>query len=117
MQGLHDLISERFGVRVREREQGDDPALDTNDTIVLRADSTRLSFIVVNTGAEDALMRFKGVPSAAVNIPIAKNGGTMTMIFDEDFVLVGQELHGLVAANTTTLHIVEMLIDPKGDLE
>ena len=112
MTTLHQLIDERFGIRTREVENADDVALDTNDTIVLRADGRRVAFIIINTGATQALMRVNGVPSATINIPIAPNGGALSMIFDEDFHLVGRELHGLVVAGTTTLHTLEVRIEP-----
>jgi len=112
MTTLHELIDREFGIRTREREDTPDVSLDVNDTIVIRADSSRVGFIIVNTGAEIALMRFNRTPSAAVNIPIAADGGTLNMTYKEDYHLVGRELHGLVAANTTTLHVLEVLIEP-----
>lgn len=112
MTTLHELIDQRFGVRTREVENSADVSLDTNDTIVLRSDGRRIAFIIINTGAVQALMRFNGVPSATINIPVAPNGGALTMVFDEDFHLTGRELHGLVASGTTTLHTLEVLVEP-----
>jgi len=114
MTTLHDIISERFGVRTRERFDTPDVSLNTNDTIVLRADSGRVAYIIVNTGATQALVRYNNAPTSTVFMPIAPNGGTMVSKVDDDFHLVGRELHGLVSAGTTTLHVVEVLIEAQG---
>ena len=113
MPTLRDLIDEEFGVNTVEREQGNDPSLDTDDAIVLRADSQRVGYIIVNTGSVQALMRYNSAPTATIFMPIAPNGGTMVSKWRDDLHLLGRELHGLVTAGTTTLHIVEIIIEPE----
>ncbi len=116
-QTLDDLISQELGVRTRPRFDTPDVSLSTADTIVLRLDNGRVGYIIVNTGSTQALMRYRTTPTTTVHMPLAPNGGTMVSLWKNDLHLVGLELHGLVAAGTTTLHVVEILIEPSGEGE
>lgn len=107
MLSLHEFISERFGVRVRERENAETEAMTTTSALVLRADSSRLAATVINLGQSDVFLRPRRPPSATVGIRLGPNGGSITLMAEEDFALVGVDWFGATAVGTSTLYVLE----------
>lgn len=112
MVSLHGLVDKQFGVRTRAAENRGIIAITTTPAIVLRNDSARLAFTIINLGQSDVFIRPNTDPSATVGIRIGPNGGTASFQFDEDYNSVGLEWRAVTAAGTSTLYTLEILIEP-----
>lgn len=112
MVSLHSIINERFGVRTRQAENRETVAMTTTAAIILRNDSSRLAVLIINLGPNEVLIRPNGLPSATVGMLAGPNGGSITLTVEEDFNLVGLEFQGIAAAGTSTLYILETVIEP-----
>lgn len=116
MLSLQEFISERLGVRVRERENAENEAMTTAAALVLRADSSRLAASVINLGQSDVFLRPRRAPSATVGIRLGPNGGSMTLMAEEDFSLVGLDWFGATALGTSTLYVLEEIMIPEASV-
>lgn len=112
MVSLHGLINQRFGVRTRHKENDSTTAMTTAEARVLRNDSARLAATIINLGQVDVFVRPNTGPSATVGIRIGPNGGSMALIWDEDFNMVGLEWFGVTDAGVSTLYISEVVVEP-----
>ena len=86
-----------------------DVVLTTTAVEVLRNDPERVGWLISNTGTEEGLFAFNINVTAAASIHVPQLGGTFKANVREDFTLPVVSLYGAVAANTTTLHIVEIV--------
>ena len=112
MTSLHSIITERFGVKTRQAENRETVAMTTTSALILRSDSGRLAALIINLGANEVFIRPNGVPSSTVGILVGPNGGSFSMVVEEDFNLVGLEFQGITPAGTSTLYILETVIEP-----
>ena len=115
-ESLYSLIDNTFGVSTRAAENREDTSTSTTSSIVLRNDATRLAATIVNLGSNDVYVRPDGVASATAGVIIAKNGGSLSLIFRDDFSLVGKEWQGATGSSTSTLYISEVLVEPDVNL-
>ena len=76
---------------------------------ILRNDPERVGYLISCTGATEAQIAFNINVTAAASIRIAGAGGTFSANVREDFMLPTVSVYGIVAAGTTTLHIVEIV--------
>lgn len=117
MPSLHELIDLEHGVRTREREGGEDTTITSSASLILRNDSSRLAFIVINLGDSEVFIRPDRAPSATVGMRIGPNGGSLSMLWREDFSLVGKEFWAVAPVASATIYILEILIEPGSALE
>lgn len=114
MVSLHELIDKEFGVRTRSAPNREATVMTTTSQLVLRNDSSRLAALIINLGGVAVFIRPSGRPSATVGIRISPNGGFFSVLWNEDFALVGEEWNGVSATVTSTLFVLETLIEPGG---
>ena len=115
-ESLYSLIDNTFGVSTRAAENREDTSMSTTSSIVLRNDATRLAATIVNLGSNDVYVRPDGPASSSAGVIIAKNGGSLSLIFRDDFSLVGKEWQGATGSSTSTLYISEVLVEPDVNL-
>lgn len=72
---------------------------------VLRNDPERLMWLIVNTGSVIARVSWATAAGVANTIPIAADGGSLSVNVREDFVLPTHSLQASVGVGTTTLRI------------
>lgn len=86
-----------------------DVTLTTTAQEVLRNDPERVGYLISVTGATEALFAFNINVTVAASIRVPGSGGTYSANVREDFMLPTVSLYGVVAAGTTTLHIIEIV--------
>lgn len=111
---LHELIDERFGLRTRGVPNPDNVQMSTAVGLVLRNNSSRLGVIIVNLGTNSVFITPDNAPSTSRGILIQPNGGAASLIWDEDFNLVGLEWFGVTDAGTADLFVLETHVEPGG---
>ncbi len=112
MPSLHELINERFGVRTRSNDNPVTTAMTTTSQLIARNDSSRLALSIVNLGQQVVNVRNKDAPSATLGFAVGPNGGSLTLVWDEDFNMVGHDWFGLTPSGTSTLFVQEVLVEP-----
>lgn len=114
MVSLHTLIDERFGVRTRGVANPDNVQQSTTVGLVLRNNSVRLAATIVNLGTNPVFIVPDNAPSTTRGIRVAPSGGTVTLLWDEDFNMVGMEWTGVTDVGTSDLFVLEVHIEPGG---
>jgi len=78
-------------------------------TQLLRNDPERVGWVITNTGSTRVNIGFrKSVPSAQT-LPLQADGGGVSANVREDFVLPTFSVFGIVAAGTSTVHVIEIV--------
>lgn len=112
MVSLHQLIDDRFGVRTRGVPNSDNVQQSTTPGLILRNNSSRLAATIVNLGTNPVFMVPEGAPSTTRGIRIGPSGGSVTLLWDEDFNLVGMEWNGVTDVGTSDLFVLEVHVEP-----
>jgi len=104
---IHDLLAERFGVRTRvviDPESNTD--VGTTAERLLRADPSRLAFLLQNLDTVDSLyVTPDSAPSSTRGILVPPQG-SITVALDEDFALPAEEWFGVADAAATPIFIM-----------
>ena len=109
MGALSEYVKRKFGVATRAIQ---DPVTVlcpfAASATILRNNPDRLGFIVVNLGATAMYVAWDSTVSATHGIYISPNGGTFSMLADEDGELVGWELYGTAITSDNDIFTVEV---------
>lgn len=103
---VEELIAARVGGQFTAQDRS--VTVGVAATRVLGNDAERVSYLVVNTGAVEALLGFDEELAAATTIPLAADGGSLSVWWEEDFVLPTYALNARVGAGSTTLLVIEL---------
>lgn len=102
---LADAIEREFGFRIRAEFPPQPNALvAATPEEILKANPDRISWIIFNLGTDVVYLSHDPVPSATNGYYLDKNGGTVSMSWDEDGELVGYRVYA-ISAGTPTLFI------------
>lgn len=112
MVSLHRLIDQRFGVRTRGVPNPDNVQQSTTVGRVMRNDSSRLAATIVNLGTNPVFITPDNAPATNRGIRLGPSGGFTTLLWDEDFNLVGLEWFGITDAGTSNLFVLEVRVEP-----
>ena len=96
---LEKLVGGRFAVEERT------VTVTTTVAELLRNDPERVDWLIVNTGAVELEVGWTRPATGADSIPIAANGGSLTVNINEDFVLPTHSLLASVNAGSTTVKV------------
>lgn len=88
---LAQLIEEKFGVRVRPVVNPLIGTVDATALQMLNNNPNRLAFLLFNLSANVLYILHENTVSTARGIRLDPNGGNVTIVWDEDFHLVGWE--------------------------
>ena len=104
---LADLVSERLGTRAAavENESGT-TSVGTSAVVLLPLNPNRVAAIVINLSANTLYGAPKSVPSATNGIPVASNGGVMTLLWEEDFELTGYEWRFVATGVSSAVYVL-----------
>ena len=95
MGALADYVKKKFGVHTRSYPIADPVSCLTTVTVILPNNPDRLGYTVVNLGATAMYVAWDRGVLASHGIYIAPNGGSFSLVADEDGELVGYELFGI----------------------
>ena len=109
---LAELLEKHFGVRTTHRTNPAhaNPIVDAVQP-VLGANPKRLGFVIVNMGANAVWIAERDSVAADYGFELVPNGGTLNMVWDEDFEMVALPYYALsVAAPGTDIFVMEVMI-------
>lgn len=92
---LSRYVEKKFGMKTRSYPITDPTECDTEITVILPNNPDRLSFLLVNLGEKAMYVAWDRDVAADHGVYVAPNGGSFSLIADEDGELVGYELYGI----------------------
>jgi hypothetical protein len=104
-----DLMHDRFGVDVAVNLDPITALIGTSSTNLLKNSPNRLAFTVINLGTGKVYLHPQSPASATSGIVLAAGGGSVTLVWDEDYDAVGMEwsaVADIVATPILTLEVV-----------
>lgn len=110
--GIHRLLEERFGVRVRPSEDLEATSIGTSSTRILRDNPMRLGFVIVNLSANVVYLRPRRAASTTTGIRLGPNGGSLTVEMNDDFTLPGVDWHAIADGASSTIWGVSLIEEP-----
>jgi len=104
---IHQLLSERFGIRVRTVLDPENvTSVGVTATQLVRADPNRLAFTIQNLDTVDSLyVAPDSRPSSTRGILVPPQGAIVVAV-DEDFALPAEEWFGVADAAGTPIFIM-----------
>jgi hypothetical protein len=109
MANLADLIEARFGVKTEAADNRSTSSIGTSVATVLPNDPKRLAAVIVNLSAVAVYVAPYRDVGASKGIRLAPSGGTLSLIWDEDFDVTGWEWFGIADAAASALFTLEVL--------
>lgn len=109
MANLADLVEGRLGVKTEFALNRSGTSIGISAVQVLRNDPRRLAATIVNLGVAALFVAPTRAVSATNGIRLAPSGGSLTLIWDEDFDATGIEWFGLADAAANAVHTLEVL--------
>lgn len=102
-------MRDRFGVDVGVNLDPVTATVGTSSVNVLKNNPNRLALTVINLGTAKVYLRPQAPATALSGIVLAAGGGSVNLVWDEDFDLVGMEwsaIADVVATPILTLEVV-----------
>lgn len=106
---LADLLMERFKVRTRAVENPRPTVTGAAAILVLSNNPNRLGIAMINLGANPIYVGLEGDTSATKGIRLDANGGSVSMIWDEDFQTVGWAWWAISPDGASRLYVLEVV--------
>jgi hypothetical protein len=108
MGALSDYIQKKFGVKTRTvvNPKGD-VDVATTVTSIVDQNPDRLALLIINIGSNNVYLGFNQEVSTTRGILIVANGGSYSMIADEDLELVGYPVYGVTSTGISRVFVVE----------
>lgn len=106
---LADLISRQFGIKTRVRENPLTSSIGINAERVVPSNPNRLALTVINLSANTIYLGFDNRVSSINGIYVAPNGGGISLIYDEDFEMVGYEIWGIATGTNSSIKVIEVI--------
>lgn len=105
---LQDLLLEQFKVKTRANINPEVSRLTGAVDKVLSNNPNRLAWIIINLGSNETHFGFDRDVSSSKGIRVTAAGGIVSMIWNEDFDLVGYEVFAK-GTNLDYLYVLEIL--------
>lgn len=106
---LAGLLLERFKCKTRAVENPLVTAVGTTAILVLANNPNRLAWVIVNLSANTLYLALGNDVSATKGVLLAPNGGSASMVWDEDFQTVGWAVWGVAAGANSAIYCMEVV--------
>jgi len=103
---LSRFVRDKFGINTVVIQNPVTDSCGTSVTQLLLNNPDRLSFILVNLGTTNLYVSWDNKPASDHGVYVAPNGGSFSVIADEDLELVGMALYGISATSANDIFIV-----------
>lgn len=109
-QTVQNLLDQLFQIAVETRDGGIDVTASTTVEQFLRANPSRVAFTFVNLGINPVFIWSDEQVSASRGLRAGPNGGSITVIYDQDFARVGYAWFMVATGGASNVAIMEELI-------
>lgn len=106
-----ELIQKRFGMVTRAQANPLVEECDIARTRILPNNPNRLAWIILNLSANNVFIALDKEVADTHGILLTPNGGSATMIYEEDFEATCWEVFGSASADNSDIFALEVVID------
>lgn len=106
-----ELIQKRFGMVTRAQVNPLVEEVDIAVTKILPNNPNRLAWIILNLSGNNIFIAPDLKVGSDHGILLTPNGGSATMIYEEDFEATCWEMFGVAAADNSDIFVLETVID------
>lgn len=100
-------LRKKFGGNFREQEST--PVIGAAAAQIVGNNPDRLAVLIVVLGANSLFAGLLPNVTANSGIQVAPNGGSLSMIVDEDFTFTTRQLFGVAPGGNTQLYVLELI--------
>jgi len=104
---LHELLEEHFGVKTSFNENPEVTQVEITVTKLFAYNPNRLGLVVVNTSAFPIYVGYKNDVAVGSGILLVANGGTLALVWNEDFELVASEVFAIASGGAAICYTNE----------
>jgi hypothetical protein len=105
---LKEVIERMYGVKTDMLVNPVTDTVLTTPTQLLKPNPNRLAWTLINLGSEAIYLSFTQDVATTKGIYVASGGGTMGLLFSEDFELVTFPIYAIGAAGGDKVYLVEV---------
>lgn len=109
---IHDLIGERYGVRVAHREYPGATTAEVASGVIARRNPSRIALYIMNLSAATVWAAPRPSVSSAAGIPIPA-GGTLSTNFIDDFIVPSLEWSIIAGVGASAIYVLSVEIEPE----
>ena len=106
---LQGLIESQFGVKTSYEINPITGTALTTVTKVLNINPNRLAFIVMNMGASAVYLSPSNTVAVGNGIIILPGGGGVTLVWNEDFNMVGLDWYAIADGANSDIYVMEIV--------
>lgn len=104
---LSEMLFNLYGIKSHPKINSVTSSVDIAVTNILKNNPNRLSFLIVNLGANSVYIAPDNIVSSSHGIYVAPNGGSVILQWDRDFELVAQEWWATAGADDNAILTLE----------
>lgn len=104
-----DLLEQQFGIKTTHNINPEVDQVDITLTKLLSYNPRRASFVLINLGANFITVAPDPRVLTTRGIYLVPNGGTLSMVWNEDFELPTFEWYGIADTAACDIYILEVL--------
>ncbi|MBW8036358.1 MAG: hypothetical protein FVQ79_12190 [Planctomycetes bacterium] len=106
---VSELIEQQFNVKTVYDINPEVSAVQITKTKVLSYNPRRVSFVLINLGSDHLLVAPDAKVSLTRGIYLVPNGGTLSMVWTEDFEMPTFEWYAIADTNPCNIMVMEVL--------
>ena len=107
---LRSLLEVQFGVKTRYHINRIASTVGTSATKLVNNDPKRIGLTIVNLSASDMYVAPDNLASSSRGIFVGAYGGNMSLVWNEDFGLLGNEWWAVAGSASSDVYVVEVLL-------
>lgn len=109
MKDLASILEETFKTKTRAVENPLITSVGVTAAQILANNPNRLAWVIVNMSANTIYLAFSNAVSATRGIILAPNGGSASMVYNEDFQPTGWAVWALASGAASAVYAYEVV--------
>jgi len=105
---LYDLLEQKFGIKTIDRINPETDTVGTSPVRVLLNNPNRVAAIIINLSANSLYVLPDEAVTTTRGIFVGGNGGRISIIYDEDFHLVGRDWFAVASGAGSQILVLEV---------
>jgi len=107
---LAEWIEKQYGVRTRLVENPLVTSVGTSAVQIARNNPDRFAIIIVNLSTNIIYVAFDSEVSSTKGIRLGANGGSYTLLAEEDLELTAHEIWAIATAADSAIYVAEVVV-------
>ena len=106
---VQDLLERQYGVKTTYNENPEVDQVAVTKTKVLSYNPRRVSFVLINLGGVFISIAPDSKVSLTRGIYLVPNGGTLSMVWTEDFEMPAMEWYAIANGAAADIYVLEVI--------